>query len=51
MVINHGWASLNLFRTGTDINTVAASAGDMKRRITGGEIVTLMATDIDRLAY
>src|SRR5215471_9215461 len=50
-VIGHGWGPLNLFRTAIETGTVAASAKNMRRRITGGEIATIMmVTDIDRLA-
>jgi hypothetical protein len=39
---------LNLFRTAIERGTVAASVRDMKRRIAGGEIATMMGTaDID----
>jgi len=50
-VIDPGWDQLNLFRTAIETDTVAASARDTKRRIAGGEIVSMtITTDIDRLA-
>jgi hypothetical protein len=43
----HGWGPLNHFRTAIERGTAAASVRDMKRRIAGGEIATMMGTDID----